>query len=219
MDAEKSAADIAADICFGSVGDWQVKIEKALARERARAEKAERECEEMFADLTAGSGPRARAQMRIDEAAWPTQTQEQRFNGKTIAKERAASVVATFELAMKWKADAAELAALKAAAGQRKPTPEEIVAKIDLAGLDGHHLDRFEHALERDRLIHEVEVAALRGALPATVCSTCSDTHTMPATGFMCTHCPLPCMKCRGQACNAYCASTPCTCACHLGAR
>ena len=51
------------------------------------------------------------------------------------------------------------------------------------------------------------------------VCSTCSDTHTMPATGFMCTHCPLPCMQCRCQVCNAYCASTPCTCACHLGTR
>ena len=43
MSAEKSVADIAADICFS---DWQVKIEKALARERARAEKAEMERDE-----------------------------------------------------------------------------------------------------------------------------------------------------------------------------
>ena len=54
-----------------------------------------------------------------------------------------------------------------------------------------------------------------------TVCSTCNDTHAMAlgAGQVMCTRCPVPCELCRARHRNggagAYCATTPCTCACH----
>ena len=52
-------------------------------------------------------------------------------------------------------------------------------------------------------------------------CKVCEDTHVMPATGYMCTHCPVPCEACRsrgpGRAGGPYCARIPCTCACHSG--
>ena len=53
------------------------------------------------------------------------------------------------------------------------------------------------------------------------VCMTCNDTHVMPATGFMCTQCPVPCERCRqgagekGIGLGPYCATTPCPCECH----
>lgn len=54
-------------------------------------------------------------------------------------------------------------------------------------------------------------------------CTTCGDTHRMSLRGELvpCTRCPVPCAKCRsgagvpGQPLGAYCASTPCACACH----
>lgn len=52
------------------------------------------------------------------------------------------------------------------------------------------------------------------------VCSTCNDTHRMmwgeegTEREVPCTRCPTPCDRCRiHQA--AYCAKTPCGCACH----
>jgi hypothetical protein len=52
-------------------------------------------------------------------------------------------------------------------------------------------------------------------------CKACNDTHVMTITvGFderevMCTHCPVPCHECRAGGNGAYCAITPCSCACH----
>lgn len=53
-------------------------------------------------------------------------------------------------------------------------------------------------------------------------CAICRDTHTMRlrADGqtdraVLCTHCPTPCQKCRLNGNGAYCAFTPCECACH----
>lgn len=54
-----------------------------------------------------------------------------------------------------------------------------------------------------------------------TVCDTCQDTHmmTLGERTVMCTRCPTPCESCRQRYKNAgpgaYCASTPCGCACH----
>lgn len=53
----------------------------------------------------------------------------------------------------------------------------------------------------------------------SVVCKVCFDTHMMDlgeerGTG-MCTHCPIPCQKCRAGGNGPYCASTPCSCACH----
>jgi hypothetical protein len=31
----------------------------------------------------------------------------------------------------------------------------------------------------------------------------------------LCTHCPTPCQSCRTDGVGAFCASTPCPCACH----
>lgn len=45
------------------------------------------------------------------------------------------------------------------------------------------------------------------------VCSVCNDTHVMPATGWMCTHCPLPCRTCGNG--GPFCTYTPCACGCH----
>lgn len=53
------------------------------------------------------------------------------------------------------------------------------------------------------------------------VCETCNDTHMMTlyrsghARDVMCTRCPAPCEECRGTTNTAYCAVTPCPCACH----
>ncbi len=54
------------------------------------------------------------------------------------------------------------------------------------------------------------------------ICSTCDDTHlmTLGERMVMCTRCPLPCSSCRGSPMDptaAYCAKTPCPCACHEG--
>lgn len=48
-------------------------------------------------------------------------------------------------------------------------------------------------------------------------CETCKDTHmmTLGDREVMCTHCPVPCQKCRAGGNGAYCASTPCACTCH----
>jgi hypothetical protein len=48
------------------------------------------------------------------------------------------------------------------------------------------------------------------------VCKICNDTHRMeaPERLYPCTHCPVPCEKCRGGR-SAYCATTPCACGCH----
>lgn len=50
------------------------------------------------------------------------------------------------------------------------------------------------------------------------ICTHCNDTHSIyrESSGetVMCTWCPTPCEKCR-QRHGAYCAATPCACACH----
>jgi hypothetical protein len=61
------------------------------------------------------------------------------------------------------------------------------------------------------------------GATPP-VCSTCNDTHRMTLGERLghvpCTHCPRPCRACAGDNGRlAYCAKTPCPCACHAAAR
>ena len=65
-------------------------------------------------------------------------------------------------------------------------------------------------------LVPSVTLAALE-RFEAAVCSRCDDTHRMDMNGttFMCTHCPLPCQKCRQGGTGAYCESTPCSCVCH----
>lgn len=51
------------------------------------------------------------------------------------------------------------------------------------------------------------------------VCTHCDDTHLFPVSGFMCTYCPVPCRSCATSGGRgAFCATTPCPCACH-GAR
>lgn len=53
-----------------------------------------------------------------------------------------------------------------------------------------------------------------------TTCATCDDSHrmTLGDRDVPCTHCPLPCLACK-QPGGAYCAATPCGCACHAPAR
>lgn len=49
------------------------------------------------------------------------------------------------------------------------------------------------------------------------VCTVCDDSHVM-ALGegsANCTHCPIPCQKCRAGGIGAYCEQTPCACICH----
>jgi len=49
------------------------------------------------------------------------------------------------------------------------------------------------------------------------VCEKCNDTHMMSwqdHDDVMCTFCPTPCEKCRGNL-SAYCAGEPCPCVCH----
>ncbi len=48
-------------------------------------------------------------------------------------------------------------------------------------------------------------------------CETCNDTHSMSLRGSLvpCTRCPTPCQECRINGRGAYCATTPCACACH----
>lgn len=58
-------------------------------------------------------------------------------------------------------------------------------------------------------------------ALPTKpVCDSCHDTHQVHneerGESRMCTRCPRPCRKCaNGYGRGAYCAKTPCACACH----
>lgn len=61
----------------------------------------------------------------------------------------------------------------------------------------------------------EGEKAPMR--VPA-VCETCNDTHRMHTEergDVPCTRCPVPCRACQGAGQSAYCATTPCACACH----
>ncbi len=52
-----------------------------------------------------------------------------------------------------------------------------------------------------------------------TICKRCNDTHIMISNedgrNFMCTHCPVPCQKCRVNGNGPYCQHTPCDCECH----
>lgn len=53
-------------------------------------------------------------------------------------------------------------------------------------------------------------------------CRSCNDTHSMTVDGesFMCTNCPTPCPKCRGESGRSpYCTTTPCPCTCHKNGR
>jgi hypothetical protein len=64
------------------------------------------------------------------------------------------------------------------------------------------------------------------GQQAGPVCQTCNDTHLMRLydieTGedreAMCTHCPVPCAKCRQGGTGPFCATTPCGCECHKSA-
>ncbi len=51
-----------------------------------------------------------------------------------------------------------------------------------------------------------------------TTCEICQDTHRMTVgdRSAMCTHCPIPCQRCRSGGIGAFCATTPCMCECHL---
>ncbi len=58
------------------------------------------------------------------------------------------------------------------------------------------------------------------------ICDTCNDTHrtTLTSDGevdqvVMCTRCPVPCADCRSKPQGAFCATTPCGCACHAPKR
>lgn len=53
---------------------------------------------------------------------------------------------------------------------------------------------------------------------PKIVCVACNDTHRVEVEDHgtqMCTRCPIPCTRCRAGGNGAFCASTPCSCACH----
>ena len=54
-----------------------------------------------------------------------------------------------------------------------------------------------------------------------TICTTCNDTHMMLFGEYhdevMCTHCPMPCQRCRAGGHGAFCETTPCPCDCHAG--
>jgi hypothetical protein len=69
---------------------------------------------------------------------------------------------------------------------------------------------------ERAELREAARAEMLGSAAPA--CSTCNDTHRMELREreAPCTRCPVPCQACRD---GAYCATTPCACACHARAR
>ncbi len=74
-----------------------------------------------------------------------------------------------------------------------------------------------EAGLPVDQFIYQVPAAATTAPAPKpVVCSTCNDSHvmTLPRGDVMCTRCPVPCVRCRGGF-TAYCAETPCSCACH----
>lgn len=61
----------------------------------------------------------------------------------------------------------------------------------------------------------DVDVAATD-----VICPVCNDTHVMQfgeCDPRMCTRCPTPCRSCaQDGGRGAYCAKTPCACACHL---
>jgi hypothetical protein len=67
----------------------------------------------------------------------------------------------------------------------------------------------------------KLEAAAATLATP--VCDRCDDTHAMTLGDqrVACTGCPVPCEACRsrgrGVGPGAFCATTPCTCPCHIG--
>jgi len=48
-------------------------------------------------------------------------------------------------------------------------------------------------------------------------CEKCHDTHVIKCwdQDIMCTHCPVPCQKCRAGGNGPYCEHTPCDCSCH----
>ena len=54
---------------------------------------------------------------------------------------------------------------------------------------------------------------------PGVVCKVCDDTHQMQRDEdrVPCTYCPTPCPLCASDGgIGAFCATTPCLCACHL---
>ncbi len=59
----------------------------------------------------------------------------------------------------------------------------------------------------------------LWGEDPTPVCKVCNDTYIMhfeeSGKDRMCTHCPVPCQKCRRGGNGPYCENTPCSCDCH----
>jgi hypothetical protein len=82
---------------------------------------------------------------------------------------------------------------------------------------DTQHEFMAEVLCELRRIIRDGAVAGEPGLTVAVpVCTTCNDTHVMPATGYACTHCPVPCQSCRADGNGPYCTTTPCTCACHV---
>ncbi|MEO7895882.1 MAG: hypothetical protein ABIR65_01165 [Pseudolysinimonas sp.] len=79
-------------------------------------------------------------------------------------------------------------------------------------------IDESIYIVRRSDLRLAAEHAARVIPPPAPVCSTCSDTHMMPLGddyAVMCTHCPIPCQRCRSGGNGPYCTTTPCGCECH----
>ncbi len=76
-------------------------------------------------------------------------------------------------------------------------------------------------------IVEDMEPDLRGGAVPALpICTTCNDSHVMTLSRggraeqvVACTRCPVPCEACRqrtpGQGAGAFCATTPCACACH----
>jgi hypothetical protein len=61
-------------------------------------------------------------------------------------------------------------------------------------------------------------VAFDRRITASPVCDACNDTHRVHMEDLgdvMCTRCPTPCQQCRAGGTGAFCATTPCSCACH----
>jgi hypothetical protein len=54
-------------------------------------------------------------------------------------------------------------------------------------------------------------------------CAVCNDTHSVTLSDGkggtregLCIRCPIPCEDCRGRSPSGYCASSPCSCKCHV---
>lgn len=110
------------------------------------------------------------------------------------------------------------------------PEQRGVVGRLCALGLRGDPAGELLARLATKRADEAIAAVAPRVAAPPAaparenpVCTTCSDTHRMVLADengehvVMCTRCPTPCLDCRGRD-GAYCATTPCACACHATA-